>query len=105
LGRVPDDTLPGLYCGARALVLPSLAEGCGLTPLEAMACGTPVVVSDGGALPDTVGNAGIVVPALDRDAWCDALFRVNDDGALRARGRAGGCERPGGRDWRTCAGG
>jgi alpha-1,3-rhamnosyl/mannosyltransferase len=103
LGRVPDATLPGLYSGARALVLPSLHEGCGLTPLEAMACGTPAVVSDGGALPDTVGDAAIVVPALDRDAWADALARVNTDDVLRARLRNAGAQRVRARTWDACA--
>jgi glycosyltransferase involved in cell wall biosynthesis len=103
LGRVPDDDLPALYSGARALVLPSLHEGLGLTPLEAMACGTPVVVSDGGALPDTVGDAGLVVPARDVDAWHDAVDRVVHDDALRSRLAQAGTARVATRDWQECA--
>ncbi|MCU1430788.1 MAG: glycosyl transferase family 1 [Actinomycetia bacterium] len=103
LGRVPDDTLPALYAGALALVLPSLHEGLGLTPLEAMACGTPVVVSDGGALPDTVGEAGVIVPSLDTDAWSVALSRISDDDGLRERLGRVGFDRVATRDWRDCA--
>jgi glycosyltransferase involved in cell wall biosynthesis len=57
LGHVPDEHLPGLYAGASAFVLPSLHEGFGLTCLEAMACGTPVVAARAGALPETCGDA------------------------------------------------
>jgi glycosyltransferase involved in cell wall biosynthesis len=59
LGYVDDQTLAGLYAQATLFVLPSQEEGFGLPALEAMACGTPVVVSDGGALPEVVGDAGL----------------------------------------------
>jgi glycosyltransferase involved in cell wall biosynthesis len=82
LGHVPDEHLPGLYAGARAFVLPSLYEGFGLTVLEAMACGTPVVASDRGALPEVLGDAGRLVDPLDRGAIADAvLASLADDGA------------------------
>jgi alpha-1,3-rhamnosyl/mannosyltransferase len=99
LGRVPDDALPGLYSAASALVLPSLYEGVGLPPLEAMACGTPVVVSDGGALPETVGDAGLVVPALDTDAWNMALSRITGDSELRAKLARAGLHHVANRNW------
>ena len=57
LGHVPDAHLPGLYAGASAFVLPSWHEGFGLTCLEAMACGVPVVAARAGALPETCGDA------------------------------------------------
>ena len=60
LGYVADADLPGLYANAKLFVLPSLDEGFGLPALEAMACGTPVIVSDGGALPETVGDAAMI---------------------------------------------
>lgn len=60
LGYVDDQTLAGLYAQATLFVLPSQEEGFGLPALEAMACGTPVVVSDGGALPEVVGDAGLI---------------------------------------------
>src|SRR5712691_10807893 len=60
LEGVVGEDLPGLYGAADVLVLPSLTEGFGLPPLEAMACGTPVAVSNAGSLPDVVGNAGLL---------------------------------------------
>jgi glycosyltransferase involved in cell wall biosynthesis len=60
LGYVEDEALAGLYANAALLVLPSQDEGFGLPALEAMASGTPVIVSDGGALPETVGDAGLI---------------------------------------------
>ena len=86
LGHVPDDELPGLYAGARAFVLPSLHEGFGLTALEAMACGTPVVCSDRGALPETVGDAARLVDPTDPGAIADAVLGAMDDARLREAG-------------------
>lgn len=77
-----DDDLAALMAEADVYCLPSLFEGFGLTALEAMACGTPVVVSDRGALPEVVGDAGLVV-APDADAVTNALERVLGDPSLR----------------------
>src|SRR6266511_3858360 len=103
LGRVPDDVLPALYAGAVALVLPSTYEAVGFTALEAMACGSPVVVSDGGGLPDTVGDAGLLVPARDVDAWAGALSRISEDTELHRQLAAAGRQRVATRSWRICA--
>ena len=91
-GWLPREELAALLAGAAALAHPSLDEGFGMTPLEAMAAGVPAVVSDAGALPATVGDAAYVVPAGDADAWSAALERVAADAGLRAdlvaKGRA-----------------
>lgn len=72
LPPVSEELMPGLYGGATALLLPSLQEGFGLPAVEAGACGTPVIVSDQGALPETVDGWGQVVP-LHIDAWVHAI--------------------------------
>jgi glycosyltransferase involved in cell wall biosynthesis len=102
-GYVEDADLAALYSGALAFVFPSLYEGFGLPPLEAMACGTPVVTSDVTALPEVVGEAGITVPPTDADALCGALVRVaGDEGLRRELGRRG-LERAAGFSWENCA--
>lgn len=88
LGHVDDADLPGLYAGAEAFVLPSHYEGFGLTVLEAMACGTPVVTSDVTALPELVGDAGVLVDPDDQHAIADAVGRVLGDRTLGAAGAA-----------------
>jgi glycosyltransferase involved in cell wall biosynthesis len=76
--------LPAVYNLARVLAHPAWYEGFGLPPLEAMACGTPVVVSDTSSLPEVVGEAGLVVAAGDADAWRKALERIIGDHDLAA---------------------
>jgi glycosyltransferase involved in cell wall biosynthesis len=73
LGYVPDDELPALYAGARVLLMPSLYEGFGLPCLEAMASGTPVVAANRGALPETCGDAALVVEPED---FADAAVKA-----------------------------
>jgi glycosyltransferase involved in cell wall biosynthesis len=85
LGYVADADLPGLYAGARAFVLPSRYEGFGLTCLEAMACGTPVVASDRAALPETCGGAALLVDPEDPEALSAAVMRAATDETARAR--------------------
>ena len=77
-----NDELPDLYRGARMLLLPSLYEGFGLTALEAMACGTPVIVSDRSSLPEVVGDAALVVDPEDPAALATAIRRLFTDDAL-----------------------
>ena len=101
LGHVPDEHLPGLYAGARAFVLPSRYEGFGLTVLEAMAAGTPVVASDRTALPETVGDAGLLVDPDDPHALADAVQRAI--GAEHDRLAAGGPIRASGFSWQSTA--
>jgi len=85
LDYVPEEHLPALYSLADVLVFPSLYEGFGLPPLEAMACGTPVVTSDSSSLPEVVGDAGLMVLADDRDALAEAIRVVLEDSVLRQR--------------------
>jgi glycosyltransferase involved in cell wall biosynthesis len=66
-------------------VYPSIFEGFGLPPLEAMACGTPVVTSNTSSLPEVVGEAGLMVDPLDAEALAGAMARVLGDEDLRAR--------------------
>jgi glycosyltransferase involved in cell wall biosynthesis len=86
LGHVPDAHLPGLYAGARAFVLPSWHEGFGLTCIEAMACGVPVVAARAGALPETCCDAARYADPFDHHEIADQVIQALDDDALRASG-------------------
>lgn len=90
IGFVPDDDLPALYSAAEIFVFPSWFEGFGLPPLEAMACGTPVVASRAGSLAEVVGDAGLLVDPADSQELTTALRSVLEQPALRARLRAAG---------------
>lgn len=90
VGYVPDEDLPALYAGAAAFVYPSVYEGFGLPPLEAMACGTPVIVGNCGSLPEVVGEAAVSVDPYDVDAIARALLDVLTVAALADRLRAAG---------------
>ena len=83
LGRVDDRWLPALYSGAELYATASLSEGFGFTPLEAMACGTPVVSSDAGSLPEVLGNAADILTDFDLDHWRDTIARLLDHKAHR----------------------
>ncbi|MGI8713308.1 MAG: glycosyltransferase family 4 protein, partial [Solirubrobacteraceae bacterium] len=99
LGYVDDDDLPGLYAGARAFVLPSRYEGFGLTCLEAMACGVPVVAANRAALPETCGEAALLVDPDDPDAVAQALTWAATDEPTRTRLRDRGLRRAGRLSW------
>ncbi len=83
LGSVSPEDLLGLYNAARLLVHPAFYEGFGLPPLEAMACGTPVVVSNTSSLPEVVGDAALLVEPTDVDGMTVAMWRLLSDEALR----------------------
>lgn len=84
-GLLEEDDLPVLYRNARALLQPSFAEGFGLPVAEAMACGTPVVVSDRGSLPEVVDEAGVILSPHQADAWSRAMVRMLKDEDYRER--------------------
>jgi glycosyltransferase involved in cell wall biosynthesis len=103
LGHVPRADLPALYSAADALVFPSLYEGFGLPALEALACGTPVVVSNVSALPEVVDDAALQVSPLDVEALADAMERLLRDDRLRADLRERGLERAAQFSWEKAA--
>ena len=92
-GFVADEDLPALYAGAELFVFPSLYEGFGLPVLEAMACGTPVITTTGGSLPEVAGDAALIVEPTDVDALRDALDRLLHDASLRDDLSARGIDR------------
>lgn len=93
LGYTTEEDLPALYNLADLFVFPSLYEGFGLPPLEAMACGTPVVSSNSSSLPEVVGDAAIQVRPVDADALATTLEQVLGNDSLRQELRAKGLER------------
>ena len=101
-GFVPDEDLAALYSGATAFVYPSLYEGFGLPPLEAMQCGTPVITSNTSSLPEVVGGAGIMVDPRDEDALSQAMLDVYRDSALRERMSARSLARAAEFSWDRC---
>ncbi len=103
LGFVEDSDLPALYRQAQAFAFPSLYEGFGLPPLEAMACGTPVVASAASSVPEVVGDAGLLVEPLDVAGWTAALERALADTALRAALRERGLARAAQFTWHAAA--
>ncbi len=90
LGYIPDETLSVLYRLAAAFVFPSLYEGFGLPPLEAMACGAPVVTSNTSSLPEVAGDAAVLVDPYSVDAIVEGIERVIDDPAFAAELRRRG---------------
>jgi glycosyltransferase involved in cell wall biosynthesis len=89
-GYVSEEDKPGLYAGAQAFLFPSLYEGFGMPPLEAMACGTPVIVAAASSLPEVVGDAGCMVEPMDAEAIAGYMHALASDreysDSLRLRG-------------------
>ncbi|PHV33807.1 mannosyl transferase [Janthinobacterium sp. BJB312] len=99
LGRVAELDLPGLYCGALALIFPSLYEGFGLPVIEAMACGVPVLTSNTTCLPEIAGNAAILVDPMNVKEITAGISRLCSDLNLRNELRAKGIEQAGHFSW------
>ncbi|MCA9904808.1 MAG: glycosyltransferase, partial [Anaerolineae bacterium] len=95
--------LPLWYNAAEAFIYPSVFEGFGMPVLEAMACGTPVVVSDASSLPEVAGEAGLCVPPHDVEAWSGALRQIYLDETWRTQAREMGMKRATLFTWRATA--
>jgi len=103
LGYVADQDLALLYSGADLFAYPALYEGFGLPPLEAMACGTPVLTSNQGALPEVVGDAAVMVDPQDEQAIATAISDLLGDPARRARLKQLGLEQAKKHRWEVAA--
>ncbi len=100
---VKDEDLPALYRAADIFVYPSLFEGFGLPPLEAMACGTPVITSNTSSLPEVVGDAALLIDPSDEQDLAGALLKVVRDASLRSRMREMGIEQAKKFTWHAAA--
>jgi glycosyltransferase involved in cell wall biosynthesis len=103
VGFVSDEELAALYASAEVLVYPSLYEGFGLPPLEAMSSGTPVIVSDRSTLPEVVGGAGILIDPQDEAALKESLLRLADDRDYWQDRRSMALEQASRFSWARCA--
>ena len=103
LGRVSDEELQKLYVAARCHVHPAHYEGFGLPPLEAMACGTPTIVSNSSSLPEVVGDAALLINPKDPEEIAVAMYRLLTDDALHAELREKGLRRAKCFSWESAA--
>ena len=102
-GYVPEADLPALYSGALCFVYPSYFEGFGLPPLEAMKCGTPVIVGNRTSVPEVVGDAAVLFDPFDVPDIASMIKKVISDNALQATLRTRGLERAKRFDWQRTA--
>jgi len=102
-GYIPVSELPLWYNAAELFVYPSLYEGFGLPPLEAMACGTPVITANTSSLPEVVGEAGLTVGPLDVEGLAETMRRVLGDEALQQQMRERGLQRAKSFSWTKTA--
>lgn len=102
-GYAADEDLAPLYSGAMMFVYPSLYEGFGLPPLEAMQCGTPTITSNTSSLPEVVGEAGIMIAPMDEDALCQAMLDIYQSSTLRQKMSVSSLEQARKFSWEKCA--
>lgn len=100
---VADGDLPALYSAADMMAFPSLYEGFGLPPLEAMACGAPTIVSDAPAMPEVVADGALVLPVMDSAAWADGLSLLASSESARRDFAEAGRARANQFSWATTA--
>jgi glycosyltransferase involved in cell wall biosynthesis len=93
VGYVPDERREALFAGARMLLLPSLDEGFGLTALEAMSAGVPLVASNRGSLPEVVESGGILIEPHDTEGWASVIDRLAGDETMARDLACAGLER------------
>ncbi len=103
LDYVADRDLPALYAGAELFVFPSLYEGFGFPPLEALACGTPVLSSAAGSLPEVLGTAAELLGDFDAALWAEKIETILSDPGARQRAQTAGRERARAFSWRQTA--
>ncbi|MCE9616202.1 MAG: glycosyltransferase family 4 protein [Lentisphaerae bacterium] len=99
LQHVEDNALPALYAGAELFLITSFYEGFGFPPLEAMACGTPVLASRGGSLPEILGDGALSLAGFDVAEWANAAERLLHETDLRRRQTARGLTQAARYDW------
>jgi glycosyltransferase involved in cell wall biosynthesis len=92
-GRIDNEEFADYYAKATVAVVPSLYEGFGIPAAEAMACGVPLITTSGGALPEVVGNAGMIVPPADASALSKAITQLLNNPDQRAKYAKAGLER------------
>jgi len=102
-GYIDQCDVPVLMCGAKIFVFPSVYEGFGMPPLEAMACGTPVITSDAGSLPEIVGDAGVKTGPEDISKMCREMKRLLEDDSYRDKMRELGLKRARDYTWENSA--
>lgn len=103
LGFVPENDLPALIVSAGALAVPCALEGFGLPVLQGFASGVPVIASRAGALPEVAGDAALLVPPDDPNAWANALTAILTDAGTRDRLRTAATARLSSFSWQRCA--
>ena len=103
LGFVPERDLPALIASAGAVAVPGALEGFGLPVLQGFAAGVPVIAARAGALPEAAGDAALLVPPNDAEAWANALGTILTDGAVRDRLRTAATARLSAFSWQQCA--
>lgn len=103
LGYIPEASLPALYSAARAFAFPSIYEGFGIPPIEAMACGTPVLTAGTSSLPEVCGDAAIYVDPINSDNVADGLLKLATNDSLCADLSRRGLSRASLYSWNSCA--